>query len=98
MKFTITRGKGFYLGFKNGWGVSVQFGPANYADNYDMPIGTGDIEAGKAGSDTAECAIITPKGDLFAHPDFGGDTVKGYCSPEEVLVLLKFAEEQDPNA
>ena len=93
MNFSITDGKGFYMGFPNGWGVSVQFGPGNYADNYDMNH-RDHIEAGEAGSDTAECAVITPDGDLFNHPSFGGRDVKGYCTPNEVLELLKWASEQ----
>jgi len=49
MKFRITDCKGFYFGFDNGWGVSVQFGPGNYADNYDMRIGNEDRDAGRRG-------------------------------------------------
>ena len=98
MKFRITDCKGFYFGFDNGWGVSVQFGPGNYADNYDMRIGSESIEAGKCGSDTAECAVITPGHELFAHPDFEGDPVKGHCTPDYVMVLLAWAQAQSPNA
>lgn len=98
MKFKITRGKGFYYGFANGWGLSVQFGPGNYCDNYDMRIGYEDATAGELGSDTAECAVITPDGDLFAHPDFGGDTVKGRCTPDEAFELLAWTKAQAPNS
>lgn len=98
MKFRITDCKGFYFGFYNGWGVSVQFGPGNYADNYDMQIGSWDNDAGRMGSDTAECAVITPNHELFAHPDFDGGTVKGYCTPNEVMALLAWAQAQAPNA
>ena len=34
----ITYGKGFHLAFSNGVTVSVQFGPGNYCDNYNMPL------------------------------------------------------------
>ena len=97
MKFTITNGKGFYFGFENGWGVSVQFGPGNYADNYNMKICADETEAGRRGSQTAECAVITPDGGLFAHPDFDGDTVKGHCAPDEVLALLVWTQAQANN-
>ena len=97
MKFRITDCKGFYFGFENGWGVSVQFGPGNYADNYDMRIGSEDRDAGRRGSDTAECAVIAPDNTLFAHPDFDGDTVKGHCTPNEVFALLAWAQVQAPN-
>ena len=102
MKFRITDCNGFYFGFENGWGVSVQFGPGNYADNYDMRIGDEDREGGRIcylfGSETAECTVITPNHNLFAHPDFDGDTVKGYCTPDEVMALLVWAQKQTPNA
>ncbi len=97
MKFRITNGKGFYYGFNNGWGVSVQFGPGNYADNYDRRIGQEESKAGADGSETAECAVITPDNKLFAHPDFDGDTVKGHCTPDEVFALLAWAQAQAPN-
>ena len=35
--FRITYGTGFHLTFSNGITVSVQFGPGNYCDNYNMP-------------------------------------------------------------
>lgn len=98
MKFSITRGKGFCICFDNGWGVSVQFGPGNYADNYDMRVFYDNVEAGRKGSETAECAIIAPDNTLFAHPDFNGDTVKGHCTPDEVMALLTWAQAQAPNA
>ena len=99
MKLRITNGKGFYFGFKNNWGISVQFGPGSYSDNYDMRIGYEDQEAGKAGSNTAEIAVINPKGELFPHPDFDGDTVKGWISPDEIMKYMEFAMNQpeDPS-
>jgi hypothetical protein len=98
MNFRITHGKGFYFGFENGWGVSVQFGPGNYAENYDMNIGKDNELAGQQGSRNAECAIITPEHEVFAHPNFDGDTVKGYCTPDQVMELLSWAQKQAPNA
>ena len=100
-RFSITGGKGFYFGFPNGWGVSVQFGPGNYADNYDMRISSDDAEAGRRGSDTAECALISPAGDLTELPEFmfepGGyrDFVSNRSSPEDVLKLLNFAQSKE---
>ena len=34
--FKITEGKGFYIQFKNGWVVSVQWGSGNYGSNYKV--------------------------------------------------------------
>jgi len=101
--FRITQGKGFYFGFPNGWGVSVQFGPRNYADNYNDHFGKDACaEAGRRGSFEAECAIIDPKGKLVPRPDeFCShmeseyrDIVFGYCAPEKVMRLLAWAQKQ----
>lgn len=95
MGFAITSKKGFHMKFANGWGVSVQFGPGNYCDNYDMKIGHDEEKAGRFGSSSAECAVLTPSGELFAHPSFGGDTVTGYVGPERVLELMNWAASQE---
>ena len=94
MKFKITDGKGFYWGFINGWGLSVQFGYGNYADNYNCGGFEENVSAGKTGSNQAEIAIITPDGDLFPHPDFDGDTVGGYRNSDDVFKYLEFAKNQ----
>lgn len=93
--FKITKGKGFHIIFANGWGVSVQFGPGNYCENYDGDIGKDETASGEGGSWHAECAILDPKGGLFRHPSFDGDTVGGWKSPEDVLKLLQWASEQE---
>lgn len=95
MNFKITGGKGFHVRFANGWGVSVQFGPGNYSDNYDMRIRYDDVMAGYNGSTTAECAVLKPGGGLFEHPSFDGDTVVGYVGPERVLELMNWAASQE---
>lgn len=92
--FKITNGKGFHISFENGWTVSVQFGPGNYCDNYDMRIGYENEEAGKRGSATAECAAWGPDNEMVVHPEFGGDTVGGRMTPKQVLALLNWASEQ----
>jgi hypothetical protein len=82
--FKITNGSGFHVRFKNGYAVSVQFGPFAYSDNYHNV--RDEKTAGERGSGTAECAVIKPSGDLA--PWWGGDPVRGYCTPEEVLALM----------
>lgn len=95
MGFRITGKKGFHITFKNGYTVSVQFGPANYCDNYNMPIDEEHDEiAGRLGSSEAEVAVWGKDGQMDKHPDFGGDTVKGYVNAEYVLSLLNWAASQ----
>ncbi len=87
--FGITGGKGFAISFDNGYMVSVQFGPGNYCDNYDRRIGKDEIECGKDGSQTAECAVINAHGKLIDLPH--GDSVTNRSTAAEVLLLLNWA-------
>lgn len=89
-RFCICGGKGFHIRFENGWSVSVQFGPGNYCDNYDMKIGWDDEKAGQDGSSNAECALIDPDGNLV-HREEWGDSVSNRSTPAEVLALLNEA-------
>ena len=88
--FRITGGKGFHVTFKNGWTISVQFGPGNYCDNYDLDYMS--FYNRKSGADlestTAEIAYWGPDGVMQAFPD-AADTVKGRVSPEDVLALMQ---------
>ena len=89
--FRITGKRGFHVGFENGYVVSVQFGPGNYADNYDMEIGREDEEAGKIGSTTAECAVWKPDGEMVQPFDRWNNIVSNRSTPAEVLELLNWA-------
>lgn len=93
--FKITRGSGFHIRFENGYTVSVQFGPGNYAGNYNRDYDE-QIQAGSDGSNTAECAVWELNGSLIPHESFNGDTVGAHKTPEEVLELLNWAASQ-PN-
>ncbi len=79
--FKITQGKGFQMTFENGWTVSVQFGSCNYGSNYDVPFGTRISSA-----TTAEIAAWDADGKWH---DFGGDTVQGWCSPDQVARFIQ---------
>ena len=92
--FKITGKKGFHITFKNGYTVSVQFGPGNYCDNYDRNFE--DVElCGKQGSSTAECAVWASDGEMIKRPGWN-DTVSNRSTPAEVLALLKWAAAQKP--
>lgn len=92
--FKITLGRGFHVGFVNGWTVSVQFGPGNYCEHYDRDIGHDDATCGKEGSFDAETACWGPSGGLVVVPWCDGDTVQWRQSPEQVLRLLNWAASQ----
>lgn len=86
--FKITGGKGFHMTFDNGWTASVQWGFGNYCDNYntlDSRSSTlSDVAAAK-GCKTAEIAAWDKGGTMY---NFGADEVKGYVTPNEVLMFL----------
>lgn len=85
--FNIYKGSGFHITFHNGWTVSVQFGPGNYCDNYNLedflPVMKGEKELPASAS--AEIAAWDKNGEWY---DFGDDQVRGYQNPEEVLLFM----------
>jgi len=100
--FKITNGKGFWITFKNGYTVSVQFGIDNECSNksvecYDDPV-RADMEAGKRGSQTAEVVIWDAAGTYILPPWAGEDEKKmgvlDYQSAEEVLRILNWVARQ----
>lgn len=91
--FKLSSKKGFHIEFENGFVVSVQFGPGNYCDNYNMQIGEDEEEAGRIGSNNAECAVWGPDGDMIEYGNWG-DTVGGRMKPAEVLELFNWAAKQ----
>ena len=95
--FSITRGSGFRITLENGWALSVQFSTHHYCDNQENIIDPPSEpltyeEAGAKGCKDAEVAVIDPEGKLqaFSIPD--GDTVKGCCTPDEVIELLRWLQ------
>jgi len=78
--FKSTLRKGFQMTFENGWTISVQWGYGNYCDNRSFLQSdidnTEDLEC-----ETAEIAMWDKDDKWF---EFGYDTVKGHCTPDEV--------------
>ena len=62
--------EGFTMTFKNGLTISVQFGIGNYSSRDRNDV-----------AESAEIAIWDENQNWY---DFGGDRVKGWCSPDEV--------------
>jgi hypothetical protein len=56
-------GAGFRLEFKNGFMLSVQFGPGLYADNYRAPMNFERV-AKAYSSKTAELAVMNSEGEF----------------------------------
>tara|TARA_Y100000296_G_C5112304_1_gene225819 strand:+ start:458 stop:766 length:309 start_codon:yes stop_codon:yes gene_type:complete len=79
-----SNGKGYQMTFKNGYCVSVQFGPGNYCerrgagfDAVQTTANNGEVWRSK----TAEVAIFNPDG------TFDGD-VQGWLNPDEVAEII----------
>jgi len=71
---------GIRIKFKNGYAISVQFGPGNYCHNQNKTGPVGECA-------TAETAIID-RYDRFV--SYKGDHVQGYQSPADVLETLNY--------
>ncbi len=85
-QFTICDGKGFQITFATGWTLSVQFGPGNYCDNFNMNTRFYRELPGRVTSENAEIAILNPQGELV---DLGhGDQVAGYINVMDVLKYI----------
>jgi hypothetical protein len=84
-----TKNKGFSLTFENGITISVQFGSGNYCErknlhaNYSSEMLNDIIE-----SSDAEIAIWDEDDNWF---NFGSDTVRGWCSANEVARWIYIA-------
>lgn len=80
---------GFHIKFENGWTVSVQWGPHNYADNYysanyaDIYYSAYDVTG--LPSLVAEIAAWDADRNWY---EFEDDNVKGYVKPEEVAEFI----------
>lgn len=79
--------RGFWVTFRNGWSVSVQFGRGNHCQRA-MGSEHDDVQSGGYWtSPDAEIAIVDPGGNLFV-PAGWEDAVKGHVTPEGVLALM----------
>lgn len=85
-KFNVVNDKGFQLTFSNGCTVSVMFGSGNYCEKRDYPIHQSAGYLGSHSSANAEIAIWDKNDRWF---DFGGDTIKGFVSPDKVAKVLE---------
>lgn len=80
-EFKSVCNKGFSMTFENGLTISVQFGGNNYCANYLTETAGKEHLQPHTYCPDAQIAIWDKKGNWF---NFGCDTIKGYCSTEEV--------------
>ena len=84
-KFQITNHKGFRMGFKNGFEISVQWGPGNYCERKDEDFDKPQEERFWE-SRTAEIAIFDSKDDSMI--TLGKDNVDGWLTPDKVAKVI----------
>jgi hypothetical protein len=85
--FKVSQGKGFQMTFANGWTVSVQWGIGNYCDHSTARWTEGaNSKVGELGSTTAEIAAWDAN--KVWHQFEDDDSVKGYCTPDEVAAFI----------
>ena len=84
-KFQITNHKGFRMGFKNGFEISVQWGPGNYCERKDEDFDKPQEERFWE-SRTAEIAIFDSKDDSII--TLGKDNVDGRLTPDKVAKVI----------
>jgi len=102
--FAITKNKGFHITFENGINVSVQFGGGNYCDNYDWKIAKHTCIIAPPSSN-AEVMIwryengkMDDKVGLNLLPfSLSDNSVKGWCTPEELVEILNKVVKYNPN-
>jgi len=88
---SATGNKGFQMAFENGNTVSVQWGPMNYCDPTDergrsAPM-SAPMESDCWGAKSVEVAAWDSDGNWH---NFGGDTVRGWLTAEEVADFIIF--------
>ena len=93
--FKATQNKGTQMTFASGWTISIQWGPGNYCENHSLALGDeydAPMTRGRNGpwvSKDAEIALW--HGDRTDWYYFGGDTVKGYLTTDEVAKWIYMA-------
>ena len=83
--FEVTAGRGFYLEFSNGWGISVKFSPHHDCSNHGQS-GQPD-EDGCYTSRTAEVAVLKPNGDGMLRLQSNSYAL-GWQTPEDLIKLM----------
>ena len=95
-RFLATRNKGFRMTFKNGFAISVQWGPGNYCEkkdeDFDKPMDERFWE-----SCSAEIAVIDTNNNIQENSSvgmisLGRDTVEGCVSSDQVAKVITIVQ------
>ena len=95
-RFLATRNKGFRMTFKNGFAISVQWGPGNYCEkkdeDFDKPMDERFWE-----SCNTEIAVIDTNNRMQENSTagmilLGRDTVEGWVSADQVAKVIAIVQ------
>ena len=95
-RFLATRNKGFRMTFKNGFAISVQWGPENYCErqdeDFDQPMKERFWE-----SKSAEIAVFNTNNKMQENSSvgmisLGRDTVEGWVSADQVAKVIAIVQ------
>ena len=87
--------RGTQFEFKNGYTVSIQWGPSNYCQNYNPSLAHPDDASYRVCSD-AEIAVFDPSGDFVPPERYGFpyemDDVVARVTPDKVVDVMAFVK------
>lgn len=86
--------QGFFMTFKNGYKISVQFGSGNYCSNSLIPIGTDREENTLGKCSNCETAILKPNGKFLKYK---GDDVQGWQTTNDVAETIAYIQTLEAN-
>lgn len=88
-QLAITMRKGVHFMFDNGITLSIQIGPGNYCNNYNMDLGKwcNKLDTHLPESSNAEIAIWGKDKNMI---NLGGDTILGYVPINQVIAYITF--------
>ena len=95
-EFLITRNKGFRMTFKNGFAISVQWGPGNYCEKKDEDFNQ-PMKERFWESKSAEIAIFDTNNRIQENSSagmisLGRDTVEGWVSADQVAKVIAIVQ------
>jgi hypothetical protein len=87
--------RGFRITFVNGYTISVQFGTANYCEDYSKPVPKYPRDRKEFLAEVcpnAEIAIISPDGNFVSFGD--GQGVRGHTDPDTFAKIVAWVAGQ----
>ena len=96
-KFVSSRNKGFFMGFENGFGISVQWGTINYCEKKNLGAdGDEETKTNRWESNSAEIAVFEGERMINISTD-GIDNVIGWLGTDDVAKIISIVQSAHPD-